>query len=80
MTPSIKGGPLNRRAKTPRRRRQHVHREQLPLLEIITEAGEEQLVPMCGGCGRCAYTPLANSSRLWTGKPWEGFPGLEAKT
>jgi hypothetical protein len=54
-----------------RRRRQDllVLPEQLPLLESVEGHGEEVAKPLCGGCGRCAYTPLARSPRPRRRKP-----------
>jgi hypothetical protein len=43
--------------------------EQIPLFEIFEENGEEVREPVCGGCGKCAYTPLARSPRVRKRKP-----------
>jgi hypothetical protein len=55
----------------PRSRRMaaHVPPEQLPLLEPVEVNGEEVMAPVCGGCGKCAGTPLARSPRAQTQKP-----------
>jgi hypothetical protein len=42
---------------------------QLWLFEPAEARGEEVMEPMCGGCGRCAYTPLAGRRRVRTQKP-----------
>jgi hypothetical protein len=60
-----------RRHSTKGRRRPDVSvlKEQLPLFDIFEKDGEEVMEPMCGGCGRCAYTPLAGRRRVHTQKP-----------
>jgi hypothetical protein len=61
--------PPQRPAKPSRRPSPQVLNSQLPLFEIFEEHGEEVMEPVCGGCGKCAYTPLARSPRARKRKP-----------
>jgi hypothetical protein len=61
--------PGSRPAKRSRHQDALVLREQLPLFEIFERDGEEVRKPLCGGCGKCAYTPLARNPRARKKKP-----------
>jgi hypothetical protein len=63
-------GAVHQRPSTaPRRRDAQVLAEQLPLFDVFEKDGEAVTEPICGGCGMCAYTPLARSPRARKRKP-----------
>jgi hypothetical protein len=69
MPPDNSGGVRRRPIARARRKDPLVLSEQIPLFEIFEEHGEEVMEPVCGGCGKCAYTPLASSPRGRKQKP-----------